>query len=1000
MNAQVNVSAGGPGPRPAAVRGNGWREVVLPDAASFAPYRPMSVIVPCFEQQEELALTLAGLERQRFPRGLFEVVVVDDGSEPPLAPPSETTLELRVVRQERRGFGLARARNAGARAAAHDILVFLDGDMIPEAEMLAAHARWHETVSDALTLGFRRYVSVRGIGAGEVRNRRGSLEELFRGRPSDPHWIEGHLARTDELTAPREDLFRVITGANFAVGRAFFEEVGGFDESFARWGGEDTEFAYRAQVRGGLLVPVRAAANWHQGRWNDGRKAKRRSQALQAPELARRIAEPSFRPDPCAGPCAVPRHAVSLDARGAPAERILEAIDALLADPAGDLAVLVDMEPTRRADRAHIVDWLGEEARARLAPPAAAHPGRGLAPWQLAALDACPASPFLVRVPVAARPDSALAARLRRGLGEAVTAHVALADGNRIEIVQSWALARARRAGGLPTDYGEERVLPPTFLSAAADPSPAPAGAAACGRRRLPAVAARVLAEARHVHGARTAWHFLRWFAGGVRWRLREGSGWKAAPVPAVPVHADPPLGVAVAPLGPRAVAAFAASSCTLRGPRAARADVVLAGTAANVTGSGAPVAALDAHPALATPAFDPAHDNPAGWVRDVEPRRAALGDPRLLPADAPADLSAGDRQTLTHCHHLVDIAAFHDGAERRAGALARIAAWGVPVRLADRDPALERLLGDELGRLMRSGATEAAWRGDARERELLSIAMRREALRTHSLRARARQVCAAAGAEAPPLPLVSVTLATCRPALLRAAAANVAMQTYPRLELVLALHGPGFGAEQVEAALHDFKRPVKLLRLGADLPLGAVLQAAAAAAGGSLLAKMDAAAAYGPEHLWDLVLAREYSGAALVGKFPATVYLSRLDRTVRRRAMPAEVFSHDIAGAALLLSRTDLARAGGWRPLPRREDKALIEDVARAGGTVYRTHDTGFLCVRHGAGHTWEADDERFLAGAESVLDGWCPRLAGIDAAPPLLAGAGVPLSSSRRGA
>ena len=61
--------------------------------------------------------------------------------------------------------------------------------------------------------------------------------------------------------------------------------------------------------------------------------------------------------------------------------------------------------------------------------------------------------------------------------------------------------------------------------------------------------------------------------------------------------------------------------------------------------------------------------------------------------------------------------------------------------------------------------------------------------------------------------------------------------------------------------------------------PLGAVLAAATAAAAGPLLAKMDDDDVYGAEHLWDLVLAHEYSGAALVGKFPATVYLARSDR-------------------------------------------------------------------------------------------------------------------------
>ena len=45
----------------------------------------------------------------------------------------KSPLNVTVVHQDNMGFGLARARSNGARAAAHDILVFLDGDMIAEA---------------------------------------------------------------------------------------------------------------------------------------------------------------------------------------------------------------------------------------------------------------------------------------------------------------------------------------------------------------------------------------------------------------------------------------------------------------------------------------------------------------------------------------------------------------------------------------------------------------------------------------------------------------------------------------------------------------------------------------------------------------------------------------------------------------------------------------------------------------------------------------------------
>ena len=114
-------------PEPARVPYNDWRQVDMPAPEAFAPTLPVSVIVPAYRAPAEtLARTLAALEGQTWPRDLFEVVIVDDGSEPPLERPRSTPLNVKTVLQERCGFGAARARNTGVRAAAHDILLFLE----------------------------------------------------------------------------------------------------------------------------------------------------------------------------------------------------------------------------------------------------------------------------------------------------------------------------------------------------------------------------------------------------------------------------------------------------------------------------------------------------------------------------------------------------------------------------------------------------------------------------------------------------------------------------------------------------------------------------------------------------------------------------------------------------------------------------------------------------------------------------------------------------------
>ena len=1000
-------------PAPARVRYNEWCTVTLPDggtcrhgatvrsADAFVPSIGVSVVIAYFEAAETLAPVLAALEGQDWPRDLLETVVVDDGSRPPLACP-DSTLDLRVVRLDDRGFGLARARNAGARAAAHDILVFLDADIVAAPGLVAAHARWHHAIADALTLGFCRSVAAEGIDADDIRV--AGPAALFADRPGDPPWNAHHMAGTGEMTARRDDLFRAVAGGNLGISRAFFEEAGGFDETFERYGGEDTEFGYRVQARGGLLVPVRDAAGWHLGRWREGPAAKARDVEIQRGKLANLIPLPGFR-DPAPGRSfAVPRHVVTIEAGDTAPERVLETVEDVLADPVGDLVVRVTVPAGfPAASLAWLETRLAPDHRVRLAPT-------------VPALDAFPAAAVHLVLPATAPRHPGPVGALARALEDRAAVTAVLSDGSRATAARGWALHRARRAGGTPADYGDTatvRMAPPGWGAG-------PARAVRRRLRRMPGRAraappgtpggalTRICEEARHVRGARTAWRFLCWFAGALRWRLRQGGGGardrSRAPGSAV-------LGVEIATLGPCARAVFAASPRAMRGlvpmPAGRHVDAALADTpveAAEAAAAGVPVAVLagdpdrDVPPCLAVPAFDPGHWNPIGWTHNVEDRVGALGPLPLLPPDAAADrrVVPGESGPLRRFHHVEDTAAFHAGAAARAGVLVRLAAAGVPVRLADSDAEqgreLAALLGAELHGLMASGVRGT----DLRARESLSIRMRRAALRDHALPARARQVAEAAGLPDPPLPpLVSVLLATRRPHFLTAALANVARQSWPRLELVLALHGGGFGDDdpvrRATAADGNFPHPVRLLRLDADLPYGSVLNAASEAATGTLLANMDDDDLYGPDHILDLVLAHGYSGAGLVGKCAATVYLAHQDRTVRCRRSPSETRSRTIAGGTMLIVRSDLLRAGGWRRASRHVDGTLVDDVLSAGGAVYRIHDEGYILVRRGEGHTWAADDGHFLDQAEEVRPGWHPALAGIpadiDAAPLLRA-------------
>ena len=252
-----------------------------------------------------------------------------------------------------------------------------------------------------------------------------------------------------------------------------------------------------------------------------------------------------------------------------------------------------------------------------------------------------------------------------------------------MRITRAWALHRARRTGRAPETFGDVREVPVAAHARRGLLRRALRSGLLRGqgwrRRGVRAAAARVWAEARHVRGLRTGLRFLRWLAAAARWRLRHAAG--APQVPPSPEvaqrpQAGAPLGAEIATLGGRARAVFSASSRVAHGLAGGHVDVVLGDTrseAVTAAGSGVPVVVLAEVPAFAVPAFDPAVHNPIGWVRAVEPARAALGPRHLLPATVRAHrvLAFADREALAHCHHLEDVRAFHAGAAERAGTLA-----------------------------------------------------------------------------------------------------------------------------------------------------------------------------------------------------------------------------------------------------------------------------------------------------------------------------------------
>ena len=199
----------------------------------------VSVITLNKGRHAHLRRLLEGLARGHAPD---EIVVVEMGES---GPHSRDGAVLRVSLPGD-GLPLARARNEGRRAATGDVLIFLDVDCIPSTNLVA------------------------GLKAALDANDGLICCEIFYLRqPVPDNWHEAdlmsascpHPARCfpvrEIAPAPHPGLFWSLA---FGVKAATYDRLGGFDEKFSGYGGEDTDLAFRADAIG---LPILFSADGH-----------------------------------------------------------------------------------------------------------------------------------------------------------------------------------------------------------------------------------------------------------------------------------------------------------------------------------------------------------------------------------------------------------------------------------------------------------------------------------------------------------------------------------------------------------------------------------------------------------------------------------------------------------------------------------------------------------------------------------------------------------------
>ncbi len=186
----------------------------------------ISVVIPTFQREAVLIDTI------RYLHGLSpapdEILIIDQTPEHESA--TKSMLDKFAAEGSIRWIQLDQpsipsAMNRGLLEAKCEIVLFLDDDIRPEPNLIAAHLAAHETYSDILTAG-------RVIQPWE-EGRDFSRDDHFHFAALKPAWIKEFM------------------GGNFSLGRELALSLGGFDENFVRVAYRfEAEFAYRLLASG------------------------------------------------------------------------------------------------------------------------------------------------------------------------------------------------------------------------------------------------------------------------------------------------------------------------------------------------------------------------------------------------------------------------------------------------------------------------------------------------------------------------------------------------------------------------------------------------------------------------------------------------------------------------------------------------------------------------------------------------------------------------------
>lgn len=218
----------------------------------------MSVVLPCAGEGEYALNTVRSVFETTPSEVLREIIVVDDGTEPPLSKSHLTEdvlsrYRVRLLRHQST-VGLIGTKKDGGDVAEGDVIVFLDCHVAPQPG-------WHASFLRLMAVNYRRIVVpvITDLDVSTWKQRGGGgMAKCYLTWDADFKWFE-----SDDEYVP------VVSGGLLGISKRWWNETGGYDEHMVGWGGENLDQSLRSWLCGGEIVIAKDAFIAHMWRKPD-----------------------------------------------------------------------------------------------------------------------------------------------------------------------------------------------------------------------------------------------------------------------------------------------------------------------------------------------------------------------------------------------------------------------------------------------------------------------------------------------------------------------------------------------------------------------------------------------------------------------------------------------------------------------------------------------------------------------------------------------------------